>query len=127
MKRHGFHGGPATHGQSDRARAVGSIGQRTTPGRVWVGKKMPGHYGDEAKTVLGLVVVHIDPTTKEVWLSGPVPGSISSQVRITKTGQTKQVELDLSASGINTIVQDESAAPVSTDAKSEETTEESKE
>jgi len=100
MKRHGFHGGPATHGQSDRARAVGSIGQRTTPGRVWVGKKMPGHYGDETKTVLGLVVVHVDPITKEVWLSGPVPGSISGQIKIRKTGKTKNVELDLQASGI---------------------------
>lgn len=100
MKRHGFHGGPATHGQSDRARAVGSIGQRTTPGRVWVGKKMPGHYGDVTQTVKNLVVVHIDSAAKEVWLSGPVPGAISGQVKIRKTGETKQIDLDLNASGI---------------------------
>jgi len=81
MKRHGFHGGPATHGQSDRARAVGSIGNRTTPGRVWVGKRMPGHNGDETRTVTGLLVVHIDPTTKEEWLSGLIPGYISRQVK----------------------------------------------
>lgn len=115
IKRHGFHGGPATHGQSDRARAVGSIGNRTTPGRVWVGKRMPGHYGDEKETVLGLVVVHIDPTTKEVWLSGPVPGSISGLVKIHKTGKTKNVELDLDASGIKPV------APV--EEKTEATTE----
>lgn len=118
MKRHGFHGGPATHGQSDRARAVGSIGQRTTPGRVWVGKKMPGHYGDETKTVTGLVVVHIDPTTKEVWLSGPVPGSISGQVKIRKTGKAKAIELDLKASGIT------SAEKKEVEAASEQSSEE---
>jgi large subunit ribosomal protein L3 len=93
VKRHGFHGGPKTHGQSDRHRAVGSIGAGTTPGRVWKGKKMPGHYGDEAKTVTGLVVVHLDVIAQEVWLSGPVPGSITSSLRIRKTGKKKQIEL----------------------------------
>lgn len=100
IKRHGFHGGPATHGQSDRARAVGSIGNRTTPGRVFKGKRMPGHYGTDAQTVAGLVVVHIDPTNQEVWLNGPVPGFASSSLRISKTGQTKMIELDTQASGI---------------------------
>jgi large subunit ribosomal protein L3 len=100
MKRHGFHGGPATHGQSDRARAVGSIGSGTTPGRVWAGKKMPGHYGVDTKTVSGLVVLHIDPATKEVWLSGPVPGSITSILKIEKTGKKKSVELDLASLGL---------------------------
>lgn len=100
MKRHGFSGGPATHGQSDRARAVGAIGNRTTPGRVFKNKRMPGHYGVETQTVAGLVVIHIDPVTQEVWLSGPVPGSISSVVRISKTGQTKDLTIDKKASGI---------------------------
>lgn len=116
MKRHGFHGGPKTHGQSDRARAVGSIGNRTTPGRVWKGKRMPGHYGTETQTVAGLVVVHLDPTTKEVWLSGPIPGSITSQVKIQKTGETKRLELDLAASGIK--------APVAAEPVAQEQTEE---
>ncbi|GIK84080.1 MAG: 50S ribosomal protein L3 [Patescibacteria group bacterium] len=100
MKRHGFHGGPATHGQSDRSRAVGSIGQRTTPGRVWLGKKMPGHFGDVTKSVSGLVVLHIDTTKKEIWLSGPIPGSIMSEVKISKTGKKKNIELDLTASNL---------------------------
>jgi large subunit ribosomal protein L3 len=100
VKRHGFHGGPATHGQSDRERAVGSIGPGTTPGRVFVGKKMPGHMGGDTKTVSGLVIVHIDPTTKEVWLSGPVPGVMFSQVMIRKTGENKTIELDKKASGL---------------------------
>ena len=100
MKRHGFHGGPRTHGQSDRERAVGSIGSGTTPGRVWKGKKMPGHYGVETRTVYGLTVLHIDPETQELWLSGPVPGFNSSEVRIEKVGKKKPVELDLKLMGL---------------------------
>jgi len=93
VKRHGFHGGPATHGQSDRERAPGSIGQRTTPGRVFKNHRMAGHYGVEAKTVTGLVVMRIDDATGEIWLSGPVPGSVSSMVKITKMGGKKDVKL----------------------------------
>lgn len=100
MKRHGFHGGPKTHGQSDRSRAVGSIGAGTTPGRVWLGKKMPGHYGNVAKTVSGLVVIHIDADSGEVWLSGPVPGSIMSDLKISKTGRNKKIEIDRDASSL---------------------------
>jgi large subunit ribosomal protein L3 len=93
MKRHGFHGGPKTHGQSDRGRAVGSIGAGTTPGRVYKGQKMPGHYGVDTQTVKGLMIVHIDPTNQEVWLSGPVPGHITSLIKIDVTGERKEVEL----------------------------------
>jgi large subunit ribosomal protein L3 len=100
MKRHNFHGGPKTHGQSDRARAVGSIGAGTTPGRVWKGKKMPGTYGDEAKSVSNLVVLHIDKANNEVWISGPVPGSLMSEVRISKLGKKKNIEIDYKASNI---------------------------
>jgi large subunit ribosomal protein L3 len=100
MKRHGFHGGPATHGQSDRSRAPGSIGAGTDPGRVWKGQRMAGHYGVETKTIPGLVVLHIDRQSGEVWLSGPIPGHFSSIVQITKTGEKKEVEIDKAASGI---------------------------
>lgn len=100
VKRHGFAGGPATHGQSDRERAVGSIGNRTTPGRVFKNKRMHGHYGDEPKTVSGLVVLHIDADKQEVWLSGPVPGSTAGLLRIRKTGEQKAIELDLKVAGL---------------------------
>ncbi len=93
MKRHGFHGGPKTHGQSDRARAVGSIGAGTTPGRVLKGKKMPGHYGVETKTVKGLTILAYNPDKKEILVSGPVPGHIKSIVRLRKTDKTNTVEL----------------------------------
>ena len=100
VKRHGFAGGPKTHGQSDRLRAVGSIGQRTTPGRVFKGKRMPGHFGVDVQTVKGLVVLYVDPATQEFWLSGPVPGHIKGMVAVAKTGQSKKIELDEKASGI---------------------------
>lgn len=100
VKRYGFKGGPRTHGQSDRERAVGSIGAGTTPGRVLKGKRMPGGYGNDNITVTGLVVVHIDTDSGELWLSGPVPGSMKSSVRIRKTGESKSVLLDNDASGI---------------------------
>jgi len=93
VKRHGFHGGPATHGQSDRERAPGSIGQRTTPGRVFKNQRMAGHFGVEARTVTGLVILHIDYQTGEIWLSGPVPGSVRSLLKITKTGAKKEIVL----------------------------------
>ncbi len=100
MKRHGFKGGPKTHGQSDRWRAPGSIGQRTTPGRVFKGQRMAGHMGVDVKTVAGLTVLFIDPTIQEVWLSGPIPGSINGLVTICKTGKTSKMEIDPKASGI---------------------------
>ena len=100
MKRHGFHGGARTHGQSDRMRAVGSIGAGTTPGRVLKGKRMPGHFGTDTITIKGLVVLHVDPQTQELWLSGPVPGSFNSLLTIYKTNGQKKIELNKKASGI---------------------------
>ncbi len=99
IKRHNFRSGPSTHGQSDRERSPGSIGAGTDPGRVWRGKKMPGHLGVETKTVLGLVVVHIDLEKKEIWVNGPVPGHKNSIVRIQKTGTKKEIQLDGSLFG----------------------------
>lgn len=100
MKRHGFHGGPRTHGQSDRQRAPGAIGCRTDPGRVLKGKRMAGHMGDVLQTVSNLTILHLDLANNEIWVSGPVPGANNGLVRITKTGAKKIVELDKKASGI---------------------------
>lgn len=101
MKRHGFKGvGGRTHGQSDRQRAVGSIAAGTTPGRIFKGKRMPGHMGTETTMVSGLVVVYVNAATNEVWLSGPVPGANSSVITILKTGDKKDMTLNLDASGI---------------------------
>lgn len=74
MRRHNFRGGPKTHGQSDRARAVGSIGAGSTPGRVWKGMRGPGHMGSERVTVLNLEVVKVDPERNLIAIKGAVPG-----------------------------------------------------
>ena len=89
IKRWGFAGGPATHGQSDRQRAPGSIGQGTTPGRVHKGKKMPGRMGGERVTVKNLRVISVDPRANEITLSGPIPGVPGGLVMIRKIASGK--------------------------------------
>lgn len=79
-----FRGGPKTHGQSDRQRAPGSIGQTTTPGRVYKGKKMSGRGGGKTVTVKGLKVVEINLEKKLLVVSGLVPGSKGKMLKITK-------------------------------------------
>jgi len=74
IKRHGFHGGSKTHGQTDRARATGAIGACTWPGRVWKGKKMPGHMGNTRKTSQNVEVVLADPERNLLLVMGSVPG-----------------------------------------------------
>ncbi len=75
VKRYGFSGGPKTHGQSDRHRAVGSVGAGTAPGRVFKGKRLPGHYGNKIKTIMGVTVVAVNKKSKQIIVSGSVPGS----------------------------------------------------
>lgn len=89
MKRWGFHGGPKTHGQSDRHRSPGSIGQTTTPGRVFKGKKMAGHMGSVTKSVRGLEVVEIDEAKNILVVKGAVPGAKNSFLFIEKMGKVK--------------------------------------
>lgn len=85
VKRHGFAGvGSRTHGQSDRQRHGGSIGMRTTPGRVWKGKRMAGRYGGHTITVKNLKVVSVDPEKNLLIITGTVPGAANSLVTITK-------------------------------------------
>ena len=74
VKRWNFHGGPKTHGQSDRHRAPGSLGAGTTPGRVYKGQKMAGHMGDVTSTVLNILVVASDPARNLLFVEGSVPG-----------------------------------------------------
>ena len=90
MKRWGFKGGPRTHGQSDRERAPGSIGQGTTPGRVHKGKKMPGRAGGNKVTVKGLMVVAVDDENDELLIKGLIPGARNDFLTVTKTGKVKK-------------------------------------
>jgi large subunit ribosomal protein L3 len=86
VKRWHFRGGPRTHGQSDRERAPGSIGQGTTPGRVWKNKKMAGRMGQDNVSVANLVVIKL--AGQEIWLKGTIPGSRGGIIRLVKTGQS---------------------------------------
>ncbi len=73
MKRWDFSGFPRSHGHRYH-RAVGAIGNRTDPGRVWKGKKMPGHYGAEKVRVQSLLVVDVVPEERVILVKGSVPG-----------------------------------------------------
>ena len=84
MKRHGFGGGVATHGQSDRARAPGSIGQSSYPSRVFKGMKMAGRMGNDKVTVRNLKVIKVFEDSNLILVKGPVPGAINSLVEILK-------------------------------------------
>jgi large subunit ribosomal protein L3 len=75
MKRWNFGGMRASHGVSITHRAHGSTGQRQDPGKVFKGKKMAGHLGDERVTTLNLEVVQIDPDRGLVLVRGAVPGA----------------------------------------------------
>jgi large subunit ribosomal protein L3 len=80
MKRHGFGGFPATHGTHEYFRHGGSIGNRSFPGRVFKGKRMAGHMGDERVTVLNLAVVDVRPEENVLVVRGAVPGARNSWV-----------------------------------------------
>jgi large subunit ribosomal protein L3 len=80
IKRHNFSMQDATHGNSLSHRAPGSIGQNQTPGRVFKGKKMAGHMGNERCTVQNLEVVRVDAERNLLLIKGAVPGSTGGDV-----------------------------------------------
>lgn len=85
IKRHGFGGvGGATHGQSDRVRAPGSIGASSYPSRVFKGQRMAGRKGYESVTVRNLKVVKVIADKNILMVKGAVPGSVNSIVAINK-------------------------------------------
>lgn len=100
VKRWNFAGGPRTHGQSDRLRAPGSIGQGTTPGRVHKGKKMPGRMGSDTVTTKKSMVVAFDESTNIIWVTGPVPGARHSLVRLAVTSTQDGIELSYLTGGL---------------------------
>ncbi|PCJ26436.1 MAG: 50S ribosomal protein L3 [SAR86 cluster bacterium] len=80
VKRHNFQMQDATHGNSLSHRALGSIGQCQTPGRVWKGKKMAGQMGNERQTTQSLEVIKIDLENNLLLIKGAVPGATGSNV-----------------------------------------------
>jgi large subunit ribosomal protein L3 len=82
IKRYHFKGGKATHGQSDRARAPGSNGSGTTPGRVYRGSRRPGHLGNDRVTAQNLKVILVDAERNLIAVNGAVPGPKGGVVMI---------------------------------------------
>ena len=85
VHRHGFGGGPASHGNT-RHRKPGSISPGTDPSRVIKGKKMPGHHGAVRHTELGLRIVKVDAERNLLFVRGAVPGSKNGIVTVAKQG-----------------------------------------
>ncbi|MFQ5636965.1 MAG: 50S ribosomal protein L3 [bacterium] len=84
VKRHGFRGGPKTHGQSDRLRAPGSVGQSSYPSRVFKGMKMAGRMGNERITIKKRKLVKILPEKNLLLIAGSIPGPNSGLLLIKK-------------------------------------------
>ncbi len=82
MKRWNFGGLRATHGVSVSHRSHGSTGQRQDPGKVFKGKKMAGHLGDERVTIQNLQVVRVDPARGLLFVKGAVPGAEGGWVEV---------------------------------------------
>lgn len=82
IKRHNFNRQDTTHGASDRTRSPGSAGAGSTPGRVYKGKRMPGHMGHERVTVQNLRVVIVDPERNLLAVRGAVPGPKNGLVTV---------------------------------------------
>ena len=74
MKRHGFKGQGASHGNQAAHRRVGSIGQAATPGRVFKGKRMAGRMGNDQVTMQNLKVAKVDTESNLLLIKGAVPG-----------------------------------------------------
>ena len=85
VKRHGFHGvGEASHGQHDRQRAPGSIGNSSDASRVFKGMRMAGRMGNDRVKMKGLKVVKVFSDKNYILVSGSVPGHNGSIVLIQK-------------------------------------------
>ncbi|AJC73008.1 50S ribosomal protein L3 [Pseudothermotoga hypogea DSM 11164 = NBRC 106472] len=89
VKRWGFSGGPKTHG-SKFHRELGSLGQHTEPAKIFKGKKMPGHYGNERVTIHNLEVVKLDVENNLIAVKGSVPGARGGLVLIRSPKKTRK-------------------------------------
>ena len=83
IKRYNFASGRASHGNSRSHNVPGSIGMAQDPGRVFPGKRMTGHMGDETVTVQNLEIARIDAERKLLLVKGAVPGAKGGKVFVT--------------------------------------------
>lgn len=91
VKRHGWHGGAATHGSMFH-RAPGSIGASSDPSRVFPGHRLPGRMGGDRRTVLNLQVIRVMPEQNLLVVQGAVPGASGSLVLVRKSVKTTKAQ-----------------------------------
>jgi len=106
VKRHGFHGSPASHGHKDQLRMPGSVGA-TAPARIFKGMRMAGQMGDAQVSVKNLKIVEVDSVNNEIFIKGAIPGAKGNLVIVSGPGEIK-------------LVQASKPAPVVTEEKIEE-------
>jgi len=92
IKRYNFASGRASHGNSRSHNVPGSIGMAQDPGRVFPGKRMTGHMGDETVTVQNLVIARIDADRNLLLVRGAVPGAKGGKVFVTPAVKTRAVK-----------------------------------
>lgn len=91
IKRHNFSSNRASHGNSLSHNKPGSISMAQDPGRVFPGKKMPGHMGAAHRTVTNLEIVRIDDERQLLLIRGAVPGSRGGDLRVSPTKRAPRV------------------------------------
>jgi large subunit ribosomal protein L3 len=90
IKRHNFSSSDASHGNSLAHRVPGSIGQCQTPGRVFKGKRMPGHMGNVRRAARNLEVVRVDTERNLLFVKGAVPGAARGDVLVRPARRGKE-------------------------------------
>ncbi len=88
IKRYNFASGRASHGNSRSHNVPGSIGMAQDPGRVFPGKQMSGHMGDDSKTIQNLVIARVDAERGLLMVRGAVPGAKGGAVVVTPAAKT---------------------------------------
>lgn len=92
IKRHNFSSQRASHGNSVSHRAPGSIGQNQSPGRVFKGKRMSGHMGDERVTEMNLKIIKVDAERNVLLIKGAIPGAPGGDVIIRPACKKREVK-----------------------------------
>ncbi len=91
VKRHHFSGSPATHGHKDQLRMPGSIGS-TDSNRVFKGKRMAGHMGNETVTLANLEIVKVEPEKNLLYVKGALPGSVNGLILLQALGDLPEIK-----------------------------------
>ena len=91
VKRHGFHGSPASHGHKDQLRMPGSIGS-TGPAHIYKGTRMGGRMGGDQVSLASLEIMKVDAEKNLIYINGAVPGARNGLLLIQAFGEIKAIE-----------------------------------